>query len=139
MPLVDSEKFWTKGLKIFAVVQFPFYMFMFWLYYKIEPTGSPATWRVVTLVAVAAGLVTSCWPAFARDNPAYSKQDNEFNPTYLSVIYPFIFFAIQKVAVSYYYWSFSFSMSDLATLCLFYLIVAPIAGFFHAWMYDRVF
>ena len=120
----SEKKTFTPPLITFALLQFLFYAFMFWLLYKTDSSGSPMSWRIAAVLATVAALVTSFVPVFASDR----VEDGEFNLTYISGLFPFVIYLIYKIVSSYLNWDFSFTKKDISDICQFYIFGAPVAS-----------
>lgn len=131
MPLVKSQRFWTRPLIIFAVLQFIFYMFCFWKLYNINmlegnEDNQGSQWRILLIFACIGAIITSAGPAILRNAAESIRLEEEKNYCYCSVIAPFIVWGLYFLGRAYYYWSLSISKSDIQLMFLAYVFLAPI-------------
>lgn len=62
MPLVESKRFLTKNLIVFAVLQFFVYMAFFYVCYKTSEYLPANWWRILLFMAVLGAIFTSLCP-----------------------------------------------------------------------------
>lgn len=134
MTTVKSLRFWTKPLIVFAVLQFVFYMFCFWILYRIDSItvsghDNGQMWRIALIFAILGAIFTSAGPALARDCSDSIRLGEERNYLYYTVFLTLIIYALYILGRSYYFWSFSIDINDIYYMSVFYVFFGPIITF----------
>lgn len=129
MPLVESKRFLTKNLIVFAFLQFFVYMAFFYACYKTSEYLPANWWRILLFMAVLGAIFTSLCPAIARDNRKAIREGRERNYAYYCVVIPIAVYFVGYLFMSYYNWSIELSKIHLHYLSLTYIFGAPLSGF----------
>ncbi|EFC3332951.1 hypothetical protein CSJ15_003268 [Escherichia coli] len=129
---MDNSTFWNKKTLTYAVLQFFFYMAIFFYgYYLTYSNLSDKGFRVALVVAAFTAIFTSLQPALAED--AVSEKI----VILLSVLAPLVIFTIGYLAYSYYQWGFPVSKVVVLNFCWVYCIAAPVVAWGTREMNDR--
>lgn len=128
MPLVESKRFFTKNLIVFAILQFFVYMAFFYACYKTSDYLPANWWRILLFMAMLGAAFTSICPAITRDNRKAIREGRESNYGYYCVVIPIVIYFVGYLFISYYNWSLELSKIHLHYLSLVYILGAPLSG-----------
>lgn len=127
MPLVESKRFFSRPITIYAVLQMSAYLIIFYNLYALNKTVmSGPWWRVSTLIVIVAGLYSALSPALLREENKAIRMNNDSNPIYFVPVAAVLMGVVYLLAKSYYFWSFEITHQDLTVGLLGYLLVVPV-------------
>ena len=131
MSLVESKRFFSRSLIIYAVIQLSTYSIAFYGPYALNTSYMSAPWwRVGILIAIITGLYSALSPALLREVSIGIRMKNDSNPIYFVPVAVVLIEVVCLLVKMYYFWSIDITRFDLNLCLLGYLVAVPVLSIF---------
>lgn len=129
--MTEREKILTKGVILYAVLQFSTCILSFYILYKshVDSLSNPV-WRVLALVALAVSLLIAFAPAMLSASSKSIRTGKIRNPMYIVPIIPIVMLSGWTVLKTYFNWQFSASIEDVPNYLFVYIVVSIVFSLF---------
>lgn len=128
MPLVETQRFLTKRLKIYAIFQFIIYMSVFYLAYTMsvfEFEDTTTKW-ITIFIAIGIAYYTALQPAFVRNAINSIRIKGELNYAYFAPVISVGVILLYLIGVFFHRGNIDFEHRDALRICWAYLICTPL-------------
>lgn len=128
MPLVESKRFLTKPLKIYAISQFMIYMSVFYLAYTMsgfEFENTTTKW-IIIFTAIVIAYYTALQPALVRNAIDSIRLKRELNYAYFAPVLSVGVILLYLFSVFFHRGDIAFEHRDALRICWVYLTCTPL-------------